>query len=157
MDLQKQIEDLIEKMRSSMPSFGTWPFTVIILDRHEISDLRVGNFALSSKQILLLTRTDFDRTDLLNYITNTREFFHIPASQHEHYLNCYTERVMHKSGIAKWSEKIANISLGLMIGHSENMNLCIEIIDNELSEIDSHFHLTERNLKAFQLFDVYAC
>ena len=157
MKSQENIEILIEKIRLFMPSSGSWPVTVINIKRDELMGLSFEPDVLSAQQLLFLIRTDFDRNDLIDYISNTEEFLSIPITRKDDYLNHYVKNVTDNSDIIKWSEKIASLSIGLAIQLSENLDLCIEPIEAELCELNNHFRFSHRNLKAYQLFDIYTC
>lgn len=140
-----------------MPSSGLWPVTVIGLKREELKCLSFEPSVLSSQQLLFLIRTDFGVNDLIDYISNTKEFLLIPIAQRDVFLNNYLERVYENSGMINWSEKIANLSIGIAIKLSEDLDLCIEPIEAGLSELDDHFGFSDRHLKAYRLFEIYSC
>lgn len=157
MKSQEQIELLIENIRPLMPSSGSWPVTVIGLKREELKGLSLEPYVLSCHQLLFLIRTDFYKNDLIDYISNTKEFLSIPNSLRAGYISHYLQRIGDQSGIINWSKEIASLSIGIAIQLSENLDLCIEPIEEELSELNHHFRFSDQNLRAYQLFEIYGC
>lgn len=157
MEAKNNIENLIEKIRLLMPSSGSWPVTVISTNRDELKGLSFEPHVLAKHQLLFLIRTDFNMTDLVDYISNTVEFHSIPIVNKADYLDKCTQKINSKSDLLTWSGKIASLSIGIAIGLSENLDLCIEPIEANLSELDNYFQFNNRNLKAHQLFEVYTC
>lgn len=123
----------------------------------EIKGLSFESHIQASEQLLFLIRTDFDTNYLIDYISNSKEYFSIPVNQQDGYLHHYIKRVEDNSGIINWSEKIASLTIGIAVGLSENLDLCIESIEADLSELNNHFQFSAQNLKSYQLFDIYAC
>lgn len=157
MELDNNIETLIESIRFLMPSSGSWPVTVISTNRQELKGLSFEPHILAEHQLLFLIRTDFNIKDLVDYISNTVEYLSIPTPDKADYLDFYTQKINNKSELVNWSEKIASLSIGLAIGLSENLDLCIEPIEANLVELDTYFQFNNRNLKAHQLFEIYTC
>lgn len=157
MKSENNIETLIEKIRLFMPSSGPWPVTVISTERDELKGLSFGPHVLAEHQLLFLIRTDFNMTDLVDYISNTVEFLSISTVNKTNYLDMYTQKIKNKSDLMSWSGNIASLSIGLAKGLSENLDLCIEPIEADLTELDNYFQFTSRSLKAYQLFEIYPC
>jgi len=153
----ENIEILIEKIRLLMPSSGLWPVTVISTNKDELKGLSCEPHILAEHQLLFLRRTDFNITDLVDYLSNTVDFLTIPVDNKANYLDFYTQKINNKSDLINWSGKIASLSIGLAIGLSEHLDLCISPIEANLTELDEHFQFDNRNLKAHQLFEIYTC
>lgn len=157
MELKQQVENLIEQLRPLMPSNGTWPFTVMKLNRYEFKGLGVQRAVNADYQLLFLLRTDFNMIDLVDYVRNSREFSSMPWHQQDAFLIDYVSNMKSRPALLNWCESITNIGLGIAIGLSEQLDLCIEHISADFSELDAHFSFQTKNLKAFQLFDIYYC
>jgi hypothetical protein len=157
MKTQQNIEVLIEKIRLYMPSYGSWPVTVISINRKELEGLSFEPRLLGPQQLLFLIRTDFNKIDLTDFVSNTKEFTSIPMDRREDYLDHYAQKISSNADIINWSKKIANLSIGLATWISEDLDLCIEHIEANLYEMDTHFRFADQNLKAYQLFEVYSC
>ena len=154
---ENNIDVLIEKIRLFMPSSGSWPVTVISLNRDELKGLSFEPYILDEHQLLFLIRTDFDMIDLVDYISNTAEFLSIPIANKANYLDVFTKKIKNNTDLITWSGKIASLSIGLAIGLSETLDLCIKPIEANLNELDNYFQFHNRNLKAHQLFEIYTC
>jgi hypothetical protein len=157
MESENNIEILIEKIRLLMPSSGSWPVTVISTNRAALKGLSFEPNILAEHQLLFLIRTDFNMNDLVDYISNTVEFLSIPIANKANHLNFLTQKINNKSDLSNWWGEIASLSIGLAIGLSENLDLCIEPIEANLKELDNYFQFNNRNLKAHQLFEIYTC
>ncbi|WP_448634467.1 hypothetical protein [Pedobacter panaciterrae] len=57
-----------------MPSTGAWPFTMIRIDRNELSGLEMDKPLFAPFQLLVLKRTDFNDKDLLDYAIKSKEY-----------------------------------------------------------------------------------
>lgn len=157
MKSENNIEILIEKMRLFMPSSGSWPVTVISTKRDELKGLSFESHVVAEDQLLFLIRTDFNMIDLVDYISNTVEFLSIPIANKALYLEMYTQKIKNEADLIIWSGKIASLSIGLAIGLSENLDLCIEPLEANLTEVDNYFEFNNRSLKAHRLFEIYTC
>ncbi len=157
MNFEQQVENLIERIRPLMPSAGIWPFTVIVLNRNDFHGLSFEHSLNAKYQLLFLLRTDFNRNDLVDYLASTEEFYSIPGYRQENYLNEFVNKIEHGEAFSNWRERIVHLGIGIAVGLSSQLDLCIEELSADLSEVDTHFDFANRNLKAFKFFDIYSC
>jgi hypothetical protein len=157
MDTIYRIDDLLERLRAIMPSNGVWPFTILRVNREDYKGLDLEAAPHAAQQLLVLIRTDFSRTDLLDYLINSKEFESIPFCRQEEYLNEQATKLKDPGLLLKWSENIAYMALGLAFHLSKSLNLCIDHLDTDLHALDAHFSFPARKLKSFRFFDIYTC
>lgn len=65
------IEALLMDTYPLMPSSGTAPFTTLVLEPAELIDFPIGALLVSTKQILMAIRVDFNRSGLIDYLNHS--------------------------------------------------------------------------------------
>ncbi len=138
--LGKKIEELFLSFYSGMPSTGNYPFTFI---------------KTNLLQILVLKRTDYNESDLLDYMSNTKEFSTMPSDNRETFLENYRRKSRDPLAFQEWCERTTNIGIGILMHHAKVQGINLKQVDIGLVDLDNRFDFQTKNLLSYQLFDIH--
>lgn len=155
MGLEQIIDSSILDIFPLMPSTGAWPFTMVRIDRNELSGLEMDKILFASSQLLVLKRTDFTSEDLLDYAIKSKEYKNIPAPFRPGFLDNYNKIIDNVGTLQEWIDKTTNVAIGLVIQTALNKALQFTPVETDLSVLDTQMESGRKNLRAYQLFDVY--
>jgi hypothetical protein len=152
--IEDQIENLIEEIRLQMPSYGSWPFTILPLGKDDLKLWDDDEPEESTPKLCFLIRTDFNLNDLPDYIMGTEEYLSISEQSRKEFVNSYTDRLNNRHHLANWCEMIANLAIGLAFAIAESYGLSMTPSGINTFGIDKGLKFNERNLTVYRLFNV---
>jgi hypothetical protein len=152
--IAEKIDDLLMEIYQYMPSDGSYPFTMIRLAQSELSDLNLASGLQGNVQLLMLKRTDFSKSDLVDNVTKSKDFLAVPSDTRMAFLQRYLDNYQELSAIKIWCEHIIGMGIGMAIQLAKQKGLSLSLVETSLTELDSHFGFRARKLSAFQLFNV---
>ena len=155
MELEQIIDAVILDIFPLMPSTGTWPFTMVRVDRNKLSGLETDKILFASAQLLVLKRTDFTSEDLLDYAINSKEYNTLSVPLKSGFLENYNKMIDNEEELQEWMDKTISLAIGLVIQTALNKALQFTPVEANLSVLDTQMELGQKNLRAYQLFDVY--
>jgi hypothetical protein len=115
MGVDQNINSMLLDIYRIMPSLGAYPFTMIALAREEFGGLIIKPSLVSATQLMVLKRTDFNESDLVDYVTNTNEFDSIPLDNRAAFLDNYRRKWQNEAAITEWCERIISMGIGIVI------------------------------------------
>jgi len=155
MGLDKIIDSLILDFFPLMPSPGAWPFTMVRIDRNELTCLNTDRALIAPFQLLVTKRTDFKGSDLLDYVTKSKDYQTMDEASKNILLKKYDKIISNENEFRNWTEKTTSLAIGLVIQTALFKAVQFTPIDTELSALDVQLGLERKNLTAYQLFDTY--
>lgn len=154
MEIEQKIDSSILNIYRLMPSSGEWPFTMLRIDRRELSRLPFENTLVSPSQLLVLKRTDFNRDHILDYAQNSKEYDTIPPLYKKAFLDSFINKFNDERELEQWTENITSIGIGLILHMARSNGVELLPVQAVLTDVDSHLGLEAKGLKAYQLFDI---
>jgi hypothetical protein len=154
LELNQEIDGMLLDVYQAIPSSGTYPFTIIRIVRTELNGLNITPDLLSGSQILVLKRTDFDLSDLMDYVIHTTEYSTIRSDRQEDFLDGYKLKYLNTAALTGWSEQIISLGIGMAKQLARQKRINLIPVEADLSQLDSRFGFQSRNLQAYQLFDL---
>lgn len=154
MSVDQNINSLILDIYRIMPSLGTYPFTMMAMLRTELSGLNIKPSLRSATQLIVLKRTDFNVSDLMDYVTNTKEYDTIPLDNREAFLDNYRRKSQDDAAMTEWCERIVSMGIGIIVHLAKTNGIYLKPVRADLTDLDAHFGFLSKNLQAYQLFDV---
>ncbi|WP_288881586.1 hypothetical protein [Pedobacter panaciterrae] len=155
MGLEQIIDSSILDIFPLMPSTGAWPFTMIRIDRNELSDLEMDKPLFAPFQLLVLKRTDFNDKDLLDYAIKSKEYHTILPPFRSNFLENYSSTIGNEKELQEWADKTTSLAIGLVINTALLKGIQFIPIATDLSALDLRMGLVQKNLRSHQLFDAY--
>lgn len=155
MGLEQIIDSSILDIFPLMPSTGAWPFTMIRIDRNELSGLEMDKPLFAPFQLLVLKRTDFNGKDLIDYATKSKEYQTILPPFRFDFLENYSSMSGNEKELQQWADKTTSLAIGLVINTALLKGIQFSPIGTDLSALDLRMGLDQKNLRAYQLFDAY--
>jgi hypothetical protein len=155
MELDKTINTIILDIYPLMPSTGAWPFTMICIDRNEISPLEMDKPLFAPFQLLVTKRTDFNGKDLLDYVVKSNEFETVDDASKNSLLEKQDKIINDWNEFQQWTDRTTSLAIGLVIQTALYKGLQFSPVETDLSALDLHMGLVPKKLSAYQLFDVY--
>ena len=144
----------VEEVKSSMPSSGFWPFTLLKMENSDFGGFSFESQIRSSNLLLFLMRTDFTIMDVKDFLRNSKELSRVPLNLLPGQLEEMLITMDSDEDLDLWKEKIISMCVGIAIQTARNMNLCLKPVYADLSEIDSAFNYEKRHLCSFMLFNI---
>lgn len=155
MELDQIIDSSILDIFPLMPSSGAWPFTMVRIERKELSGLETDKALFAPFQLLVLKRTDFKGKDLLDYATKSKEYQTILNSSRPAFLENYNRMIGNEKKLQEWMDKTTSLAIGLVMNSALLKGIQFSPIETDLSALDLHLGLSPKNLRVYQLFDAY--
>ncbi len=155
MGLEQIIDSSILDIYPLMPSSGAWPFTMIRIDRNELSGLEVDKNLYAPFQLLVTKRTDFNGKDLLDYATKSKEYQDLLDPFKPSFLENYDKIIANEKDFRDWTDRTTSLAIGLVIQATLHKGIQYSIVETDLSVLDIKMGLGKKNLQAYQLFDAY--
>jgi hypothetical protein len=155
MRLDQIIDSSILDIFPLVPSTGTWPFTMIRIDRRELAGLDVDKLLVAPFQLLVLKRTDFNSKDLIEYATKSKEYQTILDPLKPGFLESYDKTIGNEENFQEWTDRTTNLAIGMVIQTALYKGLQFSSVETDLTILDAHMGLTNKNLRAYQLFDAH--
>jgi hypothetical protein len=152
MRLDQMIDSAILEIFPLMPSPGSWPFTMMSIERNELTGLKIDKTLFAPFQLLVLKRTDFDSKDLFDYITKSKEYQTVDDKNN--FLEKYRKIIATASDFSEWVDRTTSLAIGLVIQTAITKGLLFSPVDTDLLLLDLHLALNQKKLQAYQLFDV---
>lgn len=156
-DAQQEIDQTIDQLLldfyAIMPSRGTYPFTMIRFSNEEHSDSIVGPAPAPLSQILVLERTDFSLHDLIDYVSQTKEYSGIRSDSKEDFLQDYRFKYQRQAALNIWKNQITDLGIGIFTQLAEQKGLHLMPTEKNLAEPDFFSGFASQGLKIYQLFD----
>lgn len=154
MDIEQKIDSSILKLYQLMPSAGEWPFTILRVDRIQITGLPFETSPVSESLVLVLKRTNFDREDISDYAQNLKEYGTIPDAYKGVFVDNFVNKFNNNSEIDQWSDNITSMGIGLIMQMARLDGLELRAVQTVLSRLDFHMELEAKSLKPYELFEV---
>ena len=155
MKLEEIIDALILDIYPLMPSTGSWPFTMLNINRHELSGMELHPQFFASSGLLVLKRTDFNEESMMDYVLGSKEYGTLLPAQKHMLLERYRKMINSPQELEDWADKITNLAIGLIIQSTLLKGLQFSPIETDLSVLDARMGFNTENLSAYKLFDVY--
>lgn len=149
----EQLELLIESIKSSVPSSGVWPFTVLALRKNDLKGCS-GFDELSDHLLLFVIRNDFTKEDMLDYITNSNEIIRLPEAIKPFVLEQIMQRQLSSVMLPFWKEKQTTIVVGMAMFLAREFYFKLNSIPADMREIDLILDFQRRGLRSFFLLNV---
>lgn len=153
MELDQKINTVILDIYPLMPSSGAWPFTMICINRNEISGLEVDQNLFAPFQLLVAQRTDFNGKDLLDYVMNSKEYHTVDKALKNDLLETYSKIIENENEFLNWKQQITSLGIGLLIQTALQKGIQFSPVETDLPTLNVHFKLAPKKLGAYQLFD----
>lgn len=154
MEIERKINSSILNLYQLMPSSGEWPFTIMCLDRMQISGLPFENSPVSECMVLFLKRTDFDQEDISDYAKNSKEYEFVAASYRQAFVESFVNKFENAQEINTWTDNITSMGIGLLFQLARKHGLELKTIGTVLSDLDFHIGLEAKMLQPYKLFEV---
>ncbi len=154
MEIEQKIDSSILNIYRLMPSSGEWPFTMLRIDRRELSGLPFQGTLFSSSQLLVLKRTDFNRDHLIDYAQNSKQYAAVPVSKRKAFLESFTDKFDDPGQFEQWADNITSMGIGMILHMARSSGLELLPVQAVLTDVDSNLGLEAKGLKAYQIFDV---
>lgn len=154
LNMGSRIDDLLLESYGFMPSRGTYPFTMIRLVDSQLSNLKTKPALASDVHLLVLTRTDFTKDDLADYITKSKEYTLIRSEDQPAFLQSYLHKYEHAAAEKKWREHITSLAIGIVTQLAKQQQLQLTPVETDTAKVDALLNLHAKNLATYQLFDV---
>jgi len=155
MELHKIIDSIILEIYLQMPSLGTWPFTIIHINRDELSGLQMDKNLFAPFQLLVLKRTHFNSEDLLDYVMKSNEYQTVEDGLKNKFLEKYYKMIADENEFQQWIDRTTSLAIGLVIQKGLQRGLQFSPIKTDFSALNTHMGLEQKKLSAYQLFDVH--
>ena len=152
-DAQQEIDQLLLDFYAIMPSRGTYPFTMIRFSNEEHSDSIVGPAPAPLSQILVLERTDFSLHDLIDYVSQTKEYSGIRSDSKEDFLQDYRLKYQSQAALNIWKNQTTDLGIGIVTQLTEQKGLRLMPTAKNLTKPDFFSGFTSQGLQIYQLFD----
>lgn len=149
-----RLDDLLLEIDGFMPSRGSYPFTMIRLGDSQVTNLKTNPTLTSDFQLLVLTRTDFSKNDLADYVTKSKEYTLIRSEDQAAFLKSYLGKYGHVAAEKLWREQITSLAIGIVTQLAKQQGLKLIPVEADLVKVDAQLNLDSRNLAAYKLFDV---
>lgn len=155
MKLDQIIDSLILEIYPLMPSTGTWPFTMVRVERNNLRGMEQLPQFYASSGLLILQRTDFLEEHLVDYAWGAKEYGNPSSEQRLEYLEKHRKQHESKEKLKEWVDRITSLAIGLISQVAIQKGLHLNPIGVDFSVVDTYLKLKSKNLKTYQLFDIY--
>jgi len=154
METERKIDSSILNLYQLMPSTGEWPFTIMRIDRIQISGLPFENSPVSGCMVLVLKRTDFDKEDISDYAKNSKEHEFVATPYRKAFVESFVNKFDNVQEINRWTDNITSMGIGLIFQLARQHGLELKTIRTLLSDLDFHIGLDAKMLQPYELFEV---
>ncbi|MBF4486336.1 hypothetical protein [Flavobacterium sp. CSZ] len=154
MEIERKIDSSILNLYQLMPSTGEWPFTIMRIDRIQISGLPFENSPVSECLVLVLKRTDFDKEDISDYAKNSKEYEIVPIANRQAFVESFVNKFDNVQEINQWTDNIISMGIGLIFQLAKQHGLELKTLTRLFSDLDFHIEFDAKMLQPYELFEV---
>lgn len=154
MEIERKINSSILNLYKLMPSTGEWPFTIMCIDRIQISGLPFENSPVSECMVLVLKRTDFDEEDISDYAKNSKEYEFVATAYRQAFVESFVNKFDNVQEINQWTDNITSMGIGLLFQLARQHGLELKTLRTVLSDLDFHIGFDAKILRPYELFEV---
>lgn len=154
MEIERKIDSSILNLYQLMPSTGEWPFTIMRIDRIQISGLPFENSPVSECLVLVLKRTDFDKEDISDYAKNSKEYEIVPIANRQAFVESFVNKFDNVQEINQWTDNIISMGIGLIFQLAQQHGLELKTLTRLFSDLDFHIEFDAKMLQPYELFEV---
>ncbi|MFH6991145.1 hypothetical protein [Flavobacterium sp. FlaQc-48] len=154
METEQKIDSSILNLYQLMPSTGEWPFTIMRIDRIQITGLPFENSPVSECLVLVLKRTDFDKEDISDYVQNSKEYETVATAYRQAFVESFVNKFDNVQEINQWTDNITSMGIGLIFQLAQRQGLELKTLGTVLSDLDFHIGFDAKMLQPYELFEV---
>ncbi|PXY46842.1 hypothetical protein [Flavobacterium hydrophilum] len=154
MEIERKIDSSILNLYQLMPSTGEWPFTIMRIDRMQISGLPIETSSVSECLVLVLKRTDFDIEDISDYAKDSKEYGVVPTAYKQAFVESFVNKFDNTQEINQWTDNITSMGIGLIFQLTRQHRLELKTLRTLLYDLDFHIEFDAKMLQPYKLFEV---
>lgn len=151
--VDQKIDDLLLDIYTAMPSWGSYPFTIIRIANKDIGGLTIVPGSPTKSRILILERTDFSLNELIDYVTHSKEYRDIRSEFRDEFLQGFMIKYRSPAALKIWKNQVTSLGIGIVIQIARQKGLNVTLVDNDLAQQDFLSEFNFKGLSAYQLLD----